>query len=159
MSKQLVLLSIIIFLTFGFCFVAKADSTNLVGYLYSESAGWISLNCSNTNSCDSIAYNVSEDDNGRLSGYGYSQDGQWINFNPNYGGANIGPDGLLAGWIFAENTGWARIDGAEIVSLNDLQNNIVLAENTVNSGSLSADDAMSLLNNLCGKFMASSECD
>lgn len=57
----------------------------------------VSLICSNTNSCDSIEYNILKDKNNYLSGYAYSQDAGWINFNPNYGGASVDVNGEFSG--------------------------------------------------------------
>ena len=159
MPKSSIILVSAIFLGLGFCFVANADSGNLSGYVYSQDVGWVSLSCVNTSSCGTVNYGVATGSNGSLSGYGFSQNGEWVNFNPNFGGVGVKQDGSLSGWIFAEKTGWARIDGVKVVSLNDLQSEVVLAEDTINSNNLSTDSTMSLLNSLCGKFLTSSECD
>ena len=158
MPKSLIILAVAIFLGLGFCSAANAD-TNLAGYVYSEDIGWISLSCANTNSCGTVNYGVVTNNNGSLSGYGFSQNKEWVNFNPNYGGASVKPDNSLSGWIFAEKTGWARIDGVKVVSLNDLQAEVTLAENTINSNNLSTDSTMSLVNSLCGQILTNSECN
>ena len=136
--KKIFILSAVIFLSIGAFSVANASGQNLSGYVYSESAGWISLSCANTNSCDKINYKVSVDDLGKLSGYGYSQNQGWINFNPNYGGVSIGSDNSLSGWAYCEKAEWLSVDGAKIVYLNDLQN-------------------ITDLNSLCKEFLSSSE--
>src|SRR6185369_7308926 len=41
----------------------------LSGYAFSELMGWISLNCSNTSSCGTVDYKVSNNSEGSLSGY------------------------------------------------------------------------------------------
>jgi hypothetical protein len=71
--EKIFILSVVIFLSMGFWSIANADSQELTGYIYSESAGWISLSCANTSSCGLINYNVIIDASGNLSGYGYSQ--------------------------------------------------------------------------------------
>ena len=158
MSK-LFLISIIILASIGFYSVANASTQNIAGYIYSDDAGWISLNCSNTNSCSSIDYKVSEDSIGNLSGYGYSETGGWINFNPNYGGVKIDLNDNISGWAFSENTGWVSLDGSKIISANDLQNEIASVSSQVSNNNLSADSEMSLLNSLCSKFLSVSECN
>lgn len=137
---------------------AKAAGQELQGYIYSETAGWISLNCSNTNSCSTIDYKVSEDSSGKLSGYGYSQDGEWINLDPNYGGTIINSDGTMSGQAFADKGEWLKFDSAKIISAGDLQNEIISAQTAINSDDLSDAGAMSLLNSLCSQFLTSSEC-
>ena len=150
---------VIVFLALGFSSSARAASQELQGYVYSETSGWISLNCKNTNSCDSIGYRVLEDATGKLSGYGYSQNNEWINFNPNFGGVNINSNNELSGWAFSEKGDWVNFDNAKNISTNELQNEITSAKATINNNSLSDDGAMSLLNSLCGKFLSASECD
>jgi len=142
----------------SFSFSVKASGQDMTGYIYSEDAGLISLNCTNTNSCDSIDYKVVSDGNGSLSGYGFSQDEGWINFNPDYGGLKINSDNSVSGWIFTEKLNWLRIDNTEIIFLADLQDEATSTENTINRGDLSSDGTMSMLNSLCGKFLTNSEC-
>ena len=96
--------------------------SELSGYVYTDDAGLISLNCQNTNSCDRINYRVSADNNGKLSGWGYSQESGWIDFNPKYGGASVSADNSVSGWVFAENNNWVNIASMKIISLDDLQN-------------------------------------
>ena len=146
-------------MTLGFSSSAKASSQELSGYIYSESSGWISLNCSNANSCSTIDYKVLKDDMGVLSGYGYSENGGWVNFNPNFGGVKIDSANNLSGWVFTENSGWLDVDGAKIISVNDLKNDILSASEKASSGNLSSDGAASLLDSLCNDFLPASECN
>ena len=158
MSKSFIILAIMA-LSLGFCSIANADSQGLSGYIYSDGAGWISLNCSNTNSCNSIGYGVSEGGNGQLSGYGYSQHSGWVNFNPNYGGVIINSNGSLSGWAYSATGGWLEINSSKIISVNDLQNEITSVANTVNSNNLSSTGTASLLNSLCSQFLSDSDCN
>ncbi|MCX6721435.1 MAG: hypothetical protein NT026_02430 [Candidatus Staskawiczbacteria bacterium] len=152
----------IVFLSIGVltCSVAfvSAESRNLFGYVYSESEGWISLSCENTNSCNTVDYKVFKDDNGKLSGFGFSQNGLWVNFNPNYGGVSINSANELSGWAYSESSNWLRIGFARIFSVSDLQNKTTFTESVLGSSNLSGADLMSLLNNLCNQFLNSSEC-
>jgi hypothetical protein len=156
--QKIILLLLIPILAFGFSNSAKATSQNLSGYVYSDTAGWISLSCTNTNSCNTISYKVSEDGNGKLSGYGYSQNGEWVNFEPNFGGVNVNPDETISGWAYSEKGDWLNFDSAKNISANDLQNEITSAKDITNSDDLSDAGTMSLLNSLCGQFLTSSEC-
>jgi hypothetical protein len=162
--KKIFILLAVISLGISIGFVANAANQNLSGYIYSGEAGWISLNCANTNSCDKIDYGVAMGENGKLSGFGYSQNNGWINFNPNYGGMNINSDDTLSGWAFSEKENWIRIDKASIVSADNLQKEITSAQNTVaefqnQPGSLSDSGVMTLLNNLCSQFLSKEECN
>jgi len=157
MSKLFILLSVILLSVSTFSIV-NASGQELSGYIYSENAGWISLNCSNTNSCDAVDYKVVNND-GVASGYGYSQNSGWINFNPNYGGVNIGFDNELSGWAYSEKGDWLKIESVKVVPTNELQNEVVSAKNVISSDNLSEYNIMDLLSNLCSQFLISSECD
>ena len=157
--KKIIILLIAIFLSIGIFSIAQANSQNLSGYIYSDTAGWISLNCSNTNSCNTISYKISQDAKGKLSGYGFSQNGEWINFNPNFGGVNVNSDSTFSGWAYSEKGEWINFDSAKIISSNDLQNEISSAKDVANSNDLSDAGTMSLLNSLCSQFLTSSECN
>ena len=145
-------------LVFGVCSYSVVSAQELSGYVYSQDAGWISLNCSNTSSCVNVDYAVSQDNDGNLSGYGYSENDGWINFNPNFGGANINADNSLSGWIYSQAGTWVDISGAKVVSVPDLQNEVTYIKNTVSGGNLSDDDTASLLNSLCNKFFSANMC-
>ena len=157
--KKIIILSAIIFLSIGIYSSALAATQNLTGYIYSDTAGWISLSCANTNSCSSVDYKVSEDVSGKLSGYGYSQNGEWVNFNPNFGGVNVNSDGTLSGWAYGQTSEWINFNFEKIISAGDLQNEITSAKDITNSDDLSNAGTASLLNSLCNKFLSASDCN
>ena len=162
MKRILILLTFILFFSICGGLVVKANE-DLSGYVYSDGSGWISLNCSNTNSCDSISYKVSRDNN-RLVGYGYSQSSGWVNFNPNYGGVGINSASLLSGWIFSEKSGWISLNEEAIFSGNDLEKKVESAKNIVGQykdfsiDNLAETNLSGLLNSLCLQFFNSSQC-
>jgi len=158
-NLKIILLLAIAVLVLGFSNSAKAAGQDLSRYVYSETAGWISLNCENTNSCNSVDYSVSNDASGNLSGYGYSQNMGWVNFNPNYGGVIINLNGTISGWAYSERGEWINFNSTKNISGNDLQNEISATKDALNSNNLSDADTMSLLNSLCNKFLSASECD
>ena len=156
--QKIILLLLIPILVFSFSNFVKADSKELFGYAYSETVGWISLNCANTNSCSTISYKVSQDARGKLSGYGFSQNGEWINFNPNFGGVKNNSDSTISGWVYGQTSQWINFDSEKVILVGDLQNEISSAKDVVNSNDLSSASTMSLLNSLCNQFLTSSEC-
>jgi len=81
------------------------DSGDLSGWLWAENIGWISLNCSNTSSCGTADYKVTNS-NGTLSGYAWSENAGWINFSTGANSVTIDGNGDFAGWAWAENIGW-----------------------------------------------------
>jgi len=83
----------------------KVNSTVLYGWIWLENAGWVSLNCANTNSCGEVDYKVSNTA-GALSGYAWGENIGWINFNPTNGGVNIDSNGDFSGYAWGENVGW-----------------------------------------------------
>lgn len=78
----------------------------LSGYAWSELSGWISLNCSNTSSCATVDYKVTNDGEGTLGGYAWSENTGWIDFDPANGGVTISSSGVFSGYAWGENTGW-----------------------------------------------------
>ena len=90
--------------------VTVTDSA-LTGYAYGENIGWISLNCSNTSSCGSNPYAVTNNGNGTLSGYAWSENAGWINFAPAGGGVVINSSGIFTGTAYSENIGWINFTG------------------------------------------------
>lgn len=86
---------------------AKAAGTSPVdGYAWSSAFGWVSFNCSNSNSCARVNYGVAYDKTtGALSGYAWSSNLGWISFQPgDVSGCPVAPcapkvvDGKLTGW-------------------------------------------------------------
>ena len=156
--KKIIILLIAIFLSIGIFSIAQANSQNLSGYVYSDTAGWISLSCVNTDSCNTVDYKV-VNKNGVISGFGYSQNNEWINFNPNFGGVNVSSDGSISGWAYSEKGDWINFNSAKNISANDLQNEISSAKDVANNDDLSSVGSASLLNSLCNKFLSNNDCD
>ena len=88
--------------------VAFAGTTSSgTGYAWGENIGWISLNCSNTSSCATVDYKVSNTVSGNLGGYAWSENAGWINFDPGVGSdPAISSSGELTGYAWGENIGW-----------------------------------------------------
>jgi hypothetical protein len=143
----------------GICSVSNAAIKDLSGYVYSENAGWISLNCENTNSCDTVDYMVTKDDSGSLLGYGFSQNGQWIKFNPNFGGVTVKNDGSVSGWAYSEKREWVRIDYVKNISIDNSQKENTAVENIISEDYIANLSTMSLLNSLCNKFLSINWCN
>ena len=89
-------------------------TTELTGYAWGENIGWISLNCSNTSSCGTVSYKVSNNGHGVLSGYAWAENVGWISFNcsntlscgtSNYS-VTIDTTGSFSGYAWGENIGW-----------------------------------------------------
>jgi len=80
--------------------------TFLTGYAWSELTGWISLNCSNTTTCGSVDYKVTNNSEGTLGGYAWSENIGWIDFDPANGGVTINASGIFSGTAWGENIGW-----------------------------------------------------
>ncbi|MEI7424681.1 MAG: hypothetical protein WCK10_01005 [Candidatus Staskawiczbacteria bacterium] len=157
--KKIIALAVVILLGLSLFSFTNAVGNKLSGYIYSETVGWISLSCINTNSCNIADYGVSANENGLLSGYGFAQNGEWVNFNPNYGGTNTNSENLVSGWAYSEKSDWLKISSAKMISAIDLQNEITSVNNMISNNSLSDTDTISLLNILCNKLLSSSECD
>ena len=82
----------------------------LTGYAWGENTGWISLNCSNTNSCGTVNYKVANDGNGNLSGYAWSENTGWINFGVFTNSVVINSSGEFTGYAWGENIGWISLN-------------------------------------------------
>jgi len=91
---------------FDFSNVTVADS-ELTGYAYNDNTGWLSLNCSNTSSCGTVNYSVTNDGNGNLDGDAWSESLGWFDFN----GVSISTDsGDFSGYAYNDNTGWLSLN-------------------------------------------------
>lgn len=123
------------------------DSTNravagtehsLSGYAWSDNIGWVSLNCTNTNSCGSGNYGVSVDNGGNFFGYAWSDNIGWVSFNssdtagcpqaPCTAKVNRGSNGQVTGWARALSAsggwdGWIELGGPWASSLTFNLNN------------------------------------
>jgi hypothetical protein len=60
---------------------AELGSGPLLGYAWSETVGWVDLNCQNSNTCTSIPWGFSVDNNGMISGYAWSENVGWLSAN------------------------------------------------------------------------------
>lgn len=87
---------------------ANAGTSELTGWGWSPNIGWISLNCSNTNSCATSNYKVqiatTTSTDGIFSGYAWSSNIGWIKFagDKDHEGPVIDLDkGSVTGWIRA----------------------------------------------------------
>jgi hypothetical protein len=118
---------------------AMVTRYELTGYVWVPNIGWVSLSCSNTNSCGRVDYGVVNDGNGMLSGYAWSANAGWISFScgntgtcasVNYG-VTIDGDGNFNGWAYGQNIGWIHFSSVSpvaykvkacVVNLFDLAN-------------------------------------
>lgn len=107
---------------FGYFTTASSSNvtitdTELTGFIWGKSFGWVVLNCINTTSgCNSTNdyFKVSNTINGHLSGYAWGQDSGWINFGPFSNSATnsvtINSSGQFNGYAWAQNYGWIKFD-------------------------------------------------
>lgn len=98
---------------------ASADvAGTFSGYAWSDTIGWISLNCSNDNSCGTSNYYLSVASDGVVSGYMWSDSVGWISAN---GSDLVGcpsgtcearlTDGVFSGWFKVLSGGSDGWDG------------------------------------------------
>ena len=92
-----------------------AAGTNLEGFAWSSTVGWISFNCNLTGSCGTANYSVNLANNGSLTGYAWSSNIGWIKFGGLSGfptGAGVlSTNAQATGGDFNGNLnfgGWAR---------------------------------------------------
>lgn len=79
----------------------EVTSTEITGYAWSETAGWINLQPGSSG--------VVNDGDGNLSGYAWGENIGWINFDPTFGGVSIS-SGQFDGYAWSENYGWIQFD-------------------------------------------------
>ncbi len=103
-------------------FDVTVSDTELKGFVWGDDVGWLSLNCSNLNSCNSQFFKVTNDGNGNLSGYAWGENTGWVSFscaNPetnncasnNNARVTINPvTGKFSGYAWSENFGWILFD-------------------------------------------------
>ncbi|MDD3491774.1 MAG: FISUMP domain-containing protein [Candidatus Pacebacteria bacterium] len=108
----------------------KTGELKGAAYILSDKS-WIALNCLTTNSCASVDYKVSLDEDGKLKGWGWSENYGWVSFSCVTGGANSGnicnatnygvavdPEtGEFDGYAWSEYIGWISFNcktGCEI---------------------------------------------
>lgn len=95
--------------------ITVADN-GLSGWLWSENTGWVSLSCSNTASCGTTPYGVTNDA-GTLAGFAWAENAGWISFSctntascgtASYGVTIDQGTGVFSGEAWGENVGWIR---------------------------------------------------
>ena len=105
-----ILASVVFFGTTHTAYAGVQD--NVSGWLWSETIGWISLNCTNTNTCSTVDYGVKTDASGYFSGYAWSSNVGWISFNASdisgCPGGSCTQARLMTTWD-GSVSGWARI--------------------------------------------------
>lgn len=94
--------------------------TVLTGYAWSSEFGWISLNCSNDNSCANVDYKVSNDGNGILSGLAYGETIGWLNFKTPNSGVTINSSGEFSGYAWGDQTGWVSFNCSNTNTCDDV---------------------------------------
>jgi hypothetical protein len=61
--------------------VLSQSATAVTGWAWSDTIGWISLNCSDLGTCATSNYGLSKAANGTLSGYAWSDNVGWVSAN------------------------------------------------------------------------------
>jgi hypothetical protein len=85
--------------------------TELTGYAYNDNIGWLSLNCSNTSSCNDVNYKVTNS-NGDLGGHAWSESVGWLDFS-NVELTEEGNNSIVSGNIYNDNIGWIIFQDSE----------------------------------------------
>lgn len=83
-SATIILAALILGSTILFVRAPRSDAATagkLTGYAWSDTIGWIDMNCANTNSCATNNFGISVDSSGNLSGYAWSDNIGWISAN------------------------------------------------------------------------------
>ncbi len=111
MRIKLVLgLALLCFSLFVFNFASAGTNDNVSGWAWSDTVGWISFNCTDTNSCGTSSYGVRVDEiTGVFSGYAWSDNIGWIRMDPEGSypsGSGTSPNGVKL--VGNRVTGWAR---------------------------------------------------
>ncbi|MFM2374378.1 MAG: hypothetical protein RLZZ234_373 [Candidatus Parcubacteria bacterium] len=124
---------------------AEASTTELLGYAWSDTIGWISFNCANTSSCATSNYKVVLDTvTNNLTGYAWSEHVGWIQFGgltgcPGGGDCDARKQGgELRGWVRVENG-----DGSGPLPLNGSDGWISL--NCANTGTCGTSNFKGLI--------------
>ena len=59
---------------------AQSSAQEFSGWAWSSNVGWISFNCSNTNTCSSVNYKVLLNTDNTITGYAWSDNAGWLKF-------------------------------------------------------------------------------
>ena len=93
--------------------------TELTGYIWGASFGWVNLNCAQAASGCTVNngnFKVVNTTAGNLSGYAWGENAGWINFGPFVNSStspiNIDPSGAFKGYAWSQNFGWIKFDCA-----------------------------------------------
>lgn len=97
--------------------LSQAQGAPITGYLWSDTSGWVDLNCANSNACGPNSFGFSIASDGTLSGYAWAENIGWVSAQSgDLSGcptspciAKIQSNGGLSGWlkaIAADNKGW-----------------------------------------------------
>ena len=90
----------------------SVDDNALSGYAYGSNIGWISMNCTNTSSCNTTDYKVSNT-KGVLSGYAWSENTGYLDFS------QVTIDtGIFSGSAYSSNIGWISMNCTNTSSCN-----------------------------------------
>ena len=92
------------------------SNDKVTGYAYGSNVGWISLNCLNTNTCNSINYGVTNDGIGNLSGYAWEENIGWIDFS----GISISENGDFTGYAYSSNAGYISFNCSNTNTCSDI---------------------------------------
>ncbi len=124
MLRTRILITLFIALFVVFVFLMRGVSTEatggtpITGYAWSDTIGWLDLNCSNSNSCGSNNFGYSVAADGTISGYAWSDNIGWVSANSSdlvgcpSGTCNARiTSGALAGWLKALSGGSAQSGG------------------------------------------------
>ncbi len=124
-TKQLTVVGMLVgALTIGSMFAlapsaeSQASGGTVAGYAWSDTIGWISLNCSNHSSCGTVSYGLQVDADGVLSGKAWSENIGWVSADitdllgcPD-GGCSARFEGdELTGWLKALSGGSSQSGG------------------------------------------------
>ena len=97
---------------------ARIWETRAEGWIWAENIGWVSLSCTNTASCSTIDYEVTNDGTGNLAGFAWSENAGWVSIScentlscgtVDYGVVVDPTTGELSGYAWSENLGWISL--------------------------------------------------
>ncbi|MBP6857930.1 MAG: hypothetical protein KBC11_01925 [Candidatus Pacebacteria bacterium] len=90
--------------------VSAAGEVPVTGWLWSDTVGWVSLNCSNNSTCGTVSYSVMQSTDGSWTGYGWNDNIGWLDFNT---GCPAGTAGTCGAQMISNSLkGWARFTSA-----------------------------------------------
>jgi len=88
---------------------AASQTSTITGYAWSDTIGWISLNCSDPGTCGTSNYGLSIDGSNNITGYAWSENIGWIQFGGLAGfPSGSGTTAVNAHVTGSSVTGWAR---------------------------------------------------